>query len=158
MARNSHYSFLRSKPHIFYCTTRSWCCCYCLFHSIVANSTMSSSPSSGVARSSLYRPYHRSNSTSSSSSSLENLPPRTLSRVTREVRELIKNPPEGIRLVVDNETGLPSSLGEIVVSRNSICTILACHSEGTPVHDHGQLHVRTEFLRFRGARYSVGKS
>jgi hypothetical protein len=78
---------------------------------------MSSSSTTGVARSSLYRPYHRSNSTSSSSSSIENLPPRTLSRVTKEVRELIKNPPEGVRLVVDNETGLPSSLGEIVVRR-----------------------------------------
>ncbi|KAG7346560.1 ubiquitin-conjugating enzyme [Nitzschia inconspicua] len=74
----------------------------------------SSTPTAGSALGSLYRPYHRSNSTSSSSSSIENLPPRTLSRVTKEVRELIKNPPEGIRLVVDHETGLPSSLGEIV--------------------------------------------
>jgi hypothetical protein len=36
--------------------------------------------------------------------------------VGREVRDLIKNPPEGIRLVVDNETGMPASLGEVVVS------------------------------------------
>jgi hypothetical protein len=75
-----------------------------------------SSGSSSASRGSLYRPYHRSNSTGSSSSSIENLPPRTLARVSKEVRDLIKNPPEGIRLVVDNETGLPLSLGEIVVS------------------------------------------
>lgn len=75
--------------------------------------TMASS-STGVARGSLYRPYARSSS--GNSSSLENLPPRTLARVAKEVRDLMKNPPEGIRLVVDGETGLPSSLGEIVVS------------------------------------------
>jgi hypothetical protein len=28
----------------------------------------------------------------------------------------MRSPPEGINLVVDNETGLPASLGEIVVS------------------------------------------
>lgn len=72
--------------------------------------------SGSSSRGSLYRPYHRSNSVGSSSSSIENLPPRTLARVSKEVRELMKNPPEGIRLVVDNETGLPTSLGEIVVS------------------------------------------
>lgn len=72
------------------------------------------SSSTGVARGSSYLPYSRTNS-GSSSSSLENLPPRTLSRVAKEVRDLVKNPPEGIRLVVDGETGLPSSLGEIVV-------------------------------------------
>lgn len=49
-----------------------------------------------------------------SSASIENLPPRTLSRVSKEVRDLIKSPPEGIRLVVDTETGLPTNLGEIV--------------------------------------------
>jgi hypothetical protein len=75
-----------------------------------------SSSSTGAARGSLYRPYHRTNSAGSSSSSIENLPPRTIARVSKEVRELIKNPPEGVRLVVDNETGLPSSLGEITVS------------------------------------------
>jgi len=45
--------------------------------------------------------------------SSENLPPRTLTRVAREVRDLHKNPPEGIRLVVDSETGVPASLGEV---------------------------------------------
>lgn len=95
----------------------------------------SSTPTAGAARGSLYRPYHRSNSTGSSSSSIENLPPRTLSRVTKEVRDLIKNPPEGVRLVVDNETGLPSSLGEIVVSTTSSrlkTRFRAIHSEATP--------------------------
>lgn len=77
-----------------------------------------SSSASGVARAgSMYRPFHRSNS---SSSSIENLPPRTLARVSKEVRELIKNPPEGVRLVVDIETGLPASLGEIVVRSFSV--------------------------------------
>ena len=71
--------------------------------------------SSSVARGSLYRPYSRSNSTGSSSS-IENLPPRTIARVAKEVRDLMKSPPEGISLVVDSETGMPSSLGEIVVS------------------------------------------
>ena len=71
------------------------------------------SSTAGPARSSLYRQYSRS---SSGSVSIENLPPRTLARVAREVRDLIKNPPEGIRLVVDEETGLPANLGEIVVS------------------------------------------
>jgi len=59
-----------------------------------------------------YRPYHRSSSGSSS----ENLPPRTLARVAREIRDLHKTPPEGIRLVVDGSSGVPTSLGEVVVS------------------------------------------
>lgn len=75
-----------------------------------------STPVTGPARSSLYRQYSRGSSGGASSSSIENLPPRTLSRVSREVRDLIKSPPEGIRLVVDNDTGLPANLGEIVVS------------------------------------------
>ena len=45
----------------------------------------------------------------------ENLPPRTLARVARDVRDLVKNPPEGVRLVVDEESGMPGSLAEIVV-------------------------------------------
>mmetsp|Transcript_17620 Transcript_17620/g.50715 ORF Transcript_17620/g.50715 Transcript_17620/m.50715 type:complete len:265 (+) Transcript_17620:71-865(+) len=74
-----------------------------------------STSSTGVARSSLFRQYSRGSSGGGgSSSSIENLPPRTLSRVAREVRDIIKNPPEGIRLVVDKETGLPANLGEIV--------------------------------------------
>jgi hypothetical protein len=116
----------------------------------------SSASSTGAARGSLYRPYHRSNSTSSSSSSIENLPPRTLSRVSKEVRELIKNPPEGIRLVVDHETGLPSSLGEIVVSKISSQTAISMH----PEHPYPALSwsfYRSEILRFRGALRSVGE-
>jgi len=37
-----------------------------------------------------------------------------LARVAREVRDLIQNPPEGVRLVVDDDTGLPANLGEVV--------------------------------------------
>lgn len=48
-------------------------------------------------------------------SSSENLPPRTLARVARDVRDLVNSPPEGVRLVVDGETGMPGSLSEIVV-------------------------------------------
>jgi hypothetical protein len=40
---------------------------------------------------------------------------RTRARLQREVFNLIKNPPEGVFLVVDSETGLPQSLNEIVV-------------------------------------------
>ncbi|CAB9516736.1 enzyme E2 S [Seminavis robusta] len=57
-----------------------------------------------------YRPYNRSSSGTCS----ENLPPRTLARVAREIRDLHKNPPEGVRLVVDAQSGVPSSLGEVV--------------------------------------------
>ena len=46
----------------------------------------------------------------------ENLPPRTLARVARDVRDLVKSPPEGVRLVLDEETGMPDSLSEILVS------------------------------------------
>jgi hypothetical protein len=73
------------------------------------------SSTAGPARASLYRQYSRGSS-GVGGGSIENLPPRTLARVAREVRDLIKNPPEGIRLVVDEETGLPANLGEVVVS------------------------------------------
>lgn len=54
-----------------------------------------------------------SRSTASNSSSSENLPPRAMARVAREVRDLMKESPEGTKLVVDAESGLPASLGEI---------------------------------------------
>jgi hypothetical protein len=59
-----------------------------------------------------YRQYTRAGS---SSSATENLPPRTLARVAREVRDLHKNPPENVRLVVDPATGMPNNLGELMV-------------------------------------------
>lgn len=62
------------------------------------------------------RAVYRQYSSSSNLSSSENLPPRTLARLAREVRDLHKNPPEGVRLVIDDETGLPSNLGELMVS------------------------------------------
>jgi len=52
----------------------------------------------------------------SNSMSSENLPPRTLARVSREVRDMVKKVPEGTKLIVDSETGLPQNLGEIMVS------------------------------------------
>jgi len=57
-----------------------------------------------------------SSSSAAVSSSSENLPPRTLARVARDVRDLVKSPPEGVRLVLDGETGMPGSLSEILVS------------------------------------------
>lgn len=51
--------------------------------------------------------------TASQSLSSENLPPRAMARVAREVRDLMKESPEGTKLVVDSESGLPASLGEI---------------------------------------------
>ena len=77
------------------------------------------SSAAGAARGSLYRQYSRGSS--GGSISVENLPPRTLARVAREIRDLQKNPPEGVRLVVDSETGVPSSLGEVLVSGVAYC-------------------------------------
>jgi hypothetical protein len=84
---------------------------FIIFSSLSIISTMSSSVAA-TARGALHRQYSRG----SSSGSVENLPPRTLARVSREVRDLHKSPPEGVRLVVDGETGLPSNLGEVMVS------------------------------------------
>jgi len=86
-----------------------------------------SSSSSSVARGSLYRPYSRSSSTSSISS-VENLPPRTIARVSKEVRDLMRKPPGGISLVVDPETGMPASLGEVVAEVEG--------PQGTPYEKH----------------------
>ena len=58
----------------------------------------------------------RHSSSTGSGTSSENLPPRILARVAREIRDLHKNPPEGVRLVVDPDTGCPDNLGEIMVS------------------------------------------
>lgn len=88
---------------------------------------MSSSSTSSIARGSLYRPYNRSSSTGSVSS-VENLPPRTIARVSKEIRNLVKTPPGGISLVVDPETGMPSSLGEIVAEIEG--------PQGTPYEKH----------------------
>lgn len=86
-----------------------------------------SSSTSSVARGSLYRPYSRSTSTGSVSS-VENLPPRTIARVSKEVRDLMKKPPGGISLVVDPETGMPASLGEVVAEVEG--------PQGTPYEKH----------------------
>lgn len=86
---------------------------------------MSTSPSqdaaaasSSVAARAAIMQYSRSSTSSSSTGcgSTENLPPRTLARLARQVRDAFKSPPEGVRLVVDNESGLPTNLGELMVS------------------------------------------
>ena len=89
-------------------------------HDTISKFTMASS---STARASLYRQYSRGSSGGGSSSSIENLPPRTIARVAREVRDLVKNAPEGVRLVVDNETGMPSNLGEVVVRALFLCNV-----------------------------------
>ena len=57
-----------------------------------------------------------SSSVSTNNMSIENLPPRTLARVSREVRDMVKQVPDGTKLILDSETGLPQNLGEIMVS------------------------------------------
>ena len=91
------------------------------------------SSATGAARGSLYRQYSRGSNGGGSSSSIENLPPRTLARVAREVRDLVKNAPEGVSLVVDNETGLPANLGEVVVSLIGFLRMLFWTINYTPV-------------------------
>ena len=59
----------------------------------------------------------KENKMSSVSKSTVALPQRTRARVQREVIGLLKNSPEGIKLIVDPETGLPPSLNEITVRR-----------------------------------------
>lgn len=98
--------------------------------------------------------YQRSNTGGSSGSlSSENLPPRTIARLVREVRDFLvvqqqmsattslstsnnreqinrrvvasldddsAKGVEGVRLILDHDTGLPTNLGELVVS-NKFC-------------------------------------
>ena len=47
----------------------------------------------------------------------ESLAPRTLARVSRDVREIMRKQPEGAKLIIDPDTGLPPSLSEIMVSQ-----------------------------------------
>jgi hypothetical protein len=77
---------------------------------------MSSSPVSSAR--SVYRQYTATGGSVNS----ENLPPRTLARLAREVRDLHKNPPDNVKLVVDGDSGLPANLGELMVS----CVVLLC--------------------------------
>lgn len=70
----------------------------------------------GIGGSSLGGSGSGTSSSAAVCSSSENLPPRTLARVARDVRDLVKSPPEGVRLVLDGETGIPGSLSEILVS------------------------------------------
>ena len=44
------------------------------------------------------------------------LTPQTASRLAREVRDLIVTPESGVHLVIDEATGLPTSLHELTVS------------------------------------------
>ena len=43
--------------------------------------------------------------------------------MARDVRDLVKKPPEGIRLVLDDETGMPGSLSEIMVRFIFVCVL-----------------------------------
>jgi len=89
---------------------------------MMSSAATSSLPSSTTTSSLLLRSSSSASSTTSTtggigSGSSENLPPRTLARVARDVRDLLSKTPhlEGIRLVVDAETGMPCSLSEIMV-------------------------------------------
>ena len=67
----------------------------------------------------------RSTSGTSKLSSSENLPPRAIARVVREVRDLLQCPPEGTKLVLDSDTGLPSNLSELkvrILVSNFLCS------------------------------------
>jgi ubiquitin-conjugating enzyme E2 S len=70
----------------------------------------------------------------------ESLAPKTLARVGKEVRDLIKNPPEGCKLIVDPETGLPHALNELMAEISG--------PEGTPYHEryfHIKLIIPSDF-------------
>ena len=67
----------------------------------MSTTSLNSSSSSSSTRS-LYRQYSNQGVSSGGASS-ENLPPRTIARVGRELRQLYKNPPEGVRLIVDSD-------------------------------------------------------
>lgn len=69
-------------------------------------------------------------SSSLARASTENLPPRTLARLAREVRDLHKNPPEGVRLVCDSESGLPDNLGELMVRSHRLATLVVAEGRG----------------------------
>jgi hypothetical protein len=71
----------------------------------------------------------------SSSTTTENLPPKTIARLVREVRDLVQiksgEGVEGVRLIVDLDSGLPTNLGELAVCNYfSLCAII-CHSGDT---------------------------
>ena len=61
--------------------------------------------------------------------------------MARDVRDLVKKPPEGIRLVLDDETGMPGSLSEIMVR---LVFVLYCLLEGVEM---------VEKLIFNGGKY-----
>lgn len=78
------------------------------------------------------------------SGSAENLPPRTLARLARQVRDLHKSPPEGVRLVVDGDSGLPSNLGELMVREsrkksNPLSNIVLSLASAVGFHHRGVL-------------------
>jgi hypothetical protein len=58
-------------------------------------------------------------------SSSGSLAPRTTARLARDVRDLLVAPENGVRLVVDPATGLPSNLRELTVrtvdARTYVC-------------------------------------
>jgi hypothetical protein len=95
----------------------------------MSSSSTPRSPSAAARSTTTSASYHRySRAGSGSSSTSENLPPRTLARVAREVRDLHKNPPENVRLVVDPATGMPNNLGELMV-RSLLLLVLVGHAE-----------------------------
>jgi hypothetical protein len=91
-------------------------------HTTMSSSATPRSPSAAARSTTTSASYRQYTRAGSSSSATENLPPRTLARVAREVRDLHKNPPENVRLVVDPATGMPNNLGELMV--RTLCLLL----------------------------------
>lgn len=67
---------------------------------------------------SLYRQYSSTGTTSS-----ENLPPRTLARVARELRNLHKNPPDGVRMIIDGENSSSSGVSDSSMASSSLSSV-----------------------------------
>lgn len=57
------------------------------------------------------------------------LAPRTAARLAREVRDLLVSPENGVRLVVDEATGLPSNLQELAVRAGHHFISITSHGE-----------------------------
>ena len=88
------------------------CCLYC-----TTSLVHSSSPTvpSALNCNFLWRQDKPNSMSFHETSSRSYMAPRTAARIAREVQELLKSPETGVRLIVDEATGMPASLQEITV-------------------------------------------
>jgi len=77
-----------------------------------------------------------------------------LARVAREIRDLHKNPPEGVRLIVDPETGCPDNLGEIMV--RILDESDDSHSNLFQSFEKIQSHLRCQLTHFDSFAIQIG--